>query len=355
VAGDSHLTLPVIDVDLATLRSRELLPFRSGIAAGARLVMLGHLAVPAVTGTHSIPATLAPELSGALLRDELGFQGVSVTDALDMGALASFGSLPELAVRAALAGDDLLLTAHEAGLEDEAIAALTEAIHSGRLGPVASRAAARRVQELRRWVARRPAQPALTVLRSAEHLELARETAERSITLLRDQQGFLPLRPGQRLVVVAPAPADLTPADTSSYLSFGLADAVRAEGFPVDEIVLPMDPTDLDVGSVRIALARGGSGPGPVALVGTIDALVHTGQARLVEVIVAAGTPTIAVALRTPVDLAAYPRVRSAIATYGLQPPTLRALAAALAGSIPFRGRLPVRLPALMERQTGAG
>ena len=118
VAGDSHHGLPVSSVDAATLRSRELVPFRAGIEAGARLVMLGHLAVPALTDGHVTPATLAPELARALLRDELGFEGVSVTDALDMGALYSAAGpgafaaeLPAIAVGAARAGLDLLLTA----------------------------------------------------------------------------------------------------------------------------------------------------------------------------------------------------------------------------------------------------
>ena len=111
VAGDSHLSLPVLDVDEGRLRARELAPFRAGIAAGARIVMLGHLAVPALTGSRSVPATLAPEVARDLLRNELGFRGVTITDALDMGALGPFGRLPELAVLAAAAGNDLLLSA----------------------------------------------------------------------------------------------------------------------------------------------------------------------------------------------------------------------------------------------------
>jgi beta-N-acetylhexosaminidase len=351
VAGDSHLGLPVLEVDEATLRSRELVPFRTGISAGARLVMLGHLAVPAMTGNRSVPATLAPELANGLLRVELGFKGVSVTDALDMGALAPFGPLPQLAVLAAAAGNDLLLTAHEAGIEEEALDALAAAIRSGRLDLTASRDSARRVRALRRWLVGRSGQPPLSVVGSVEHRALARETAERSITLLRDQPGLLPLHPGQRVVVVAPLPADLTPADTSSYLRLGLADALRFEGLAADEIVVPMDPTDADVASIRAVVAcaapdelgrnRVGS---HVVVIGTIDALVHAGQARLVEALVAAGVPTVAVALRAPVDLAAYPAAGTATATYGLQPPTLQALAATLSGRIPFRGRLPVRL-----------
>ena len=81
-----------------------------------------------------------------------------------------------------------------------------------------------------------------------------------------------------------------------------------------------------------------------VVVVGTIDAIAHEGQARLVEALAETGVPLIAVALRTPVDVLAYPVVGTALATYGSQPPNLTALAAALIGRIPFTGRLPVRL-----------
>jgi beta-N-acetylhexosaminidase len=344
VAGDSHLSLPVLDIDEDRLRARELAPFRAGISAGARLVMLGHLAVPALTGNRSVPATLAVEVAGNLVRDELGFRGVTITDALDMGALATFGRLPELAVLAAAAGNDLLLSAHPTDLEDEAVAALAAAMRSGRLDLAVSKAAARRIRTLRRWLAGGPGQPALSVVGSVEHRALAREIAERSITLLRDREGLLPVDPGRHIDVVTPQPGDLTPADTSSYLRLSLADALRSEGLHVDELVIEMDPSDGEIATVRASLAASlAAAPGGLAVVGTIDALAHPQQARLVTALVEAGIPTVAVALRTPLDLGAYPTVGTALATYGLQPPTLEALARAVTGRIAFQGRLPVR------------
>jgi len=339
VAGDSHLSLPILDIAEGRLRAHELPPFRSGIAAGARLVMLGHLAVPALTGNRSIPATLAPEVARDLVRDELRFRGVTVTDALDMGALVPFGRLPDLAVLAAAAGNDLLLSAHQTDLEDEAVEALAEAIRSGRLERAASKAAVWRIRTLRRWLVGGARQPPLSVVGSAEHRALAREIAERSITLLRDRVGLMPMGPGQQITVIAPRPGDLTPADTSSYLRLSLADALRAEGLHVAELVMELDPSDAEIAAVRAAL---GTMPGSLAIVGTIDALAHPQQARLVSAFVEARIPTVAIALRTPLDLGAYPTVDTALATYGQQPPTLEALARAITGGIPFQGRLPV-------------
>jgi beta-N-acetylhexosaminidase len=374
VAGDSHHGLPVSPIDTATLRSRELVPFRAGIRAGARLVMLGHLAVPAATSGRAVPATLAPELARDLLRDELGFGGVSITDALDMGALyvdeagvSAPATLATIALRAVEAGVDLLLTLHSTELEDRTFEVLVEAARDGRLDGAELRAAAGRVRRLRRWIGR-VHRPPLAVVGSAAHLSLAREIGERSATLLRDRERLVPLRPGAglRLVVVTPRPVDLTPADTSSYLSLGLADSLRSVGLRVDEIVMPIDPAAADVAAIRAAVgaivaeaaateARSAGATGSagatdsagrvVAVVGTIDALVHTGQARIADELVAAGMPVIGIALRTPVDCVAHPSVGTAVGTYGSQPPNLHAVAAALVGRIPFRGRLPIRLP----------
>ena len=352
VAGDSHHGLPVSPVDAVTLRSREIVPFRAGIGAGARLVMLGHLAVPAATDGRTVPATLAPELARALLRDELGFEGVTVSDALDMAALyssagpgAAAKELPDIAVRAAAAGLDLLLTLHDPVLEDLVVDALVDAARSGRLPPADVRSSARRIRSLRAWLGQ-TGQPPLSVVGSAAHAELAREIAERSSTLIRDRDGLLPMRPDgiDRVVVFSPRPVDLTPADTSSYLRLGLAEVLRETGFRVDGIDMPLDPTPADIGALAEAAGPGtASAKRVLAVVGSIDALVHDRQARLVDALVRRGVPVIAVALRTPVDVLAYPSVGTALATYGSQPPNLRALATGLVGRIPFTGRLPVR------------
>lgn len=353
VDGDSHHGLPVATVDGATLRARELVPFRAGIRAGARLVMLGHLAVPAATDGRLVAATLAPELAADLLRGELGFAGVSVTDALDMGALGDRDSLPEIVSQSVRAGVDLMLTLHPYALEERALDALNAEAEAGTLDPAAARASARRVRALRRWLGRAPAQPRLDIVGSAGHVALAREIAERAVTLVRDRADLVPLRPPAdgpwRIVVIAPRPVDLTPADTSSYAGMGLADALRdalrsgplpgSQRASVEAVEAPLNPEPAAIAALRRAVAGA-----TITIVGTVDALVHTGQARLVEGLSGDGMSVIAIALRTPFDLAAYPGVGTYGCTYGIQDPNLRAMAQALLGRIPFRGRLPVTL-----------
>lgn len=348
-AGDSHLGLPVARIDGATLREQVLPPFRDGIRAGARLVMLGHIAVPAMTGGRSVAATFAPELAVDLLRDELGFAGVSVTDALDMGALGDTDALPEIVSQSVAAGLDLMLTLHPDALVERALDELVDAAAAGHLDVEALRSSARRIRSLRRWLGRAPVQPGIEAVGSADHAALAREIAERAVTLVRDRAHLVPLRPPAngpwRIVVLAPRPVDLTPADTSSFASLGLADALReALGSAgataiVDALEMPLDP---DAPAIRAFVEAAASKT--VTIVGSIDALDHPGQGRLVEALSARGAPVIGVALRTPYDLAAYPAIGTYACTYGIQPPNLRAMADALLGRIPFRGRLPVRL-----------
>jgi beta-N-acetylhexosaminidase len=152
-AQDSHLTLPYVDAPLSTLRARELVPFAAAVAAGAASVMTSHLVVPALD--PDLPATLsAPVL--ALLRDELGYDGVIVSDALDMAGASGARSIPSAAVAALAAGVDLVCTGpdKESRLVRDIQAAIIAAVHSGAL-PLARLAdAASRVDQLPRTVAR---------------------------------------------------------------------------------------------------------------------------------------------------------------------------------------------------------
>lgn len=147
-AQDSHLALPVIDADLETLRARELVPFRAAIEAGARTIMTSHILIPQVDA--EFPATHSRRILQGLLREELGFDGVIVSDALDMKGASGIHGIPEAAVRALDAGCDLLCigtenTDSELGeIEDRVLAAIAD----GRLSIERVLEAALRVREL---------------------------------------------------------------------------------------------------------------------------------------------------------------------------------------------------------------
>jgi beta-N-acetylhexosaminidase len=140
--------------------------------------------------------------------------------------------------------------------------------------------------------------------------------------------------------VVEPRPRDLTPADTTSWIpAGGLAAALRERWPGLEGIVV-----EAPIPESEIAAIAGRAGDAVLVILGTVDALGEPSQASLARLLVAGGARVVAVALRAPWDADAYPEVGTVVATYGIQPPSLRAVAAALAGDAPLTGRAPVRL-----------
>ena len=346
---DTHYRLAVVRRGRDDFMTRELVPFRAGLEAGARVVMSGHFALPALTGDESLPCTLSAAAMTDLLRGVLGFDGVATTDALDMKALAQGEAQAIDAVCAVRAGNDLLLGTVDPSMRHRLAAAVGQALVRGLIDDAAVEHSRRRVAALRRWLATVDA-PGQDIVGCAEHRALARQLAERSITLVRDEAGMLPLRPAeeQRVLVVEPRPADLTPADTSSTVTVGLAEAIRRRHRRTEGIEIDIAPRPAEIAAVR-ERARGCD----LLVLGTISANLQPGQAEVANALLEAGPPTVSVALRTPWDLLAYPRAVTHVCSFGILQPTIDALVAALWGEAPFGGRLPVELAGLYPRGHG--
>jgi beta-N-acetylhexosaminidase len=339
---DSHHQMEVLLHDEIRLRTIELVPFQAAVQSGVKTILTAHIALPNYDKGYQRPATLSPRILRGLLRDEMKFDGVIISDALDMHAVQQGPLHLVETIAGAQAGLDLLLLT---SFIDQAsiYEALLLATRRGLLNENEMRASVERISALKRWSAQ-PQQPDLSVVGCLEHAALASEIAQKSITLVRDVTQQLPLRLAAevRLAVIVPQPKDLTPADTSSYDRPALADAIRAYHPAVDEILMPMEPSEADVA----ALVDRAAGAERV-IVGTINAHQHRGQAALVNALLDQGQSVIALALRMPYDMIAYPRVSTYLCTYSLQPASLQAVAQALWGHIPCVGQLPVELPEL--------
>ena len=142
-----------------------------------------------------------------------------------------------------------------------------------------------------------------------------------------------------RIAVIMPQPKDLTPADTSSFIMPGLATAVRAHHPHVDEFITSHPPTAAEIANLHDKAAEY-----DLIILGTLSASMDEMQAELVNVLLATAVPTLTVALRTPYDLTAYPQAQTHVCSYSILPASMRALAAALFGTNPFAGKLPVQL-----------
>jgi beta-N-acetylhexosaminidase len=343
-ASDSHHGIPVVHHQKERLWQVELPPFQAAIHEDVKLVMSAHLSLPALSGHEDVPSTLSPAVLKGLLRNELGYKGVIVTDAMDMKAIQQGEGLGEDAVKAALAGCDLLLLTTNPEDHRHVHQHLLQAVQNGSIGTSELFDSAQRVHVLKEWLMSQPPPPDLSIVGCASHRKLADEIASRSLTLVRDQAHILPLQleEGQRLAVVMPQPLDLTPADTSSYLKPSLAPVLRNYYPHVDEIIVPHSPQDQDIAAVLEQIRDC-----QAVVLGTINAYSEPCQAALVKAVLSTNITTILVAFRMPYDLGAFPDAPTYLCTYSLLDPCMFALAKVLRGETRAFGRLPVSIPGL--------
>lgn len=333
---DPHYELPRMDLELNRLRQVELPPFVAGIAAGANLVMTGHYSVPALTGSDETPVSMSEGAINGFVRGELGFGGLVITDALDMGALdQGAGQIVDI-IACLRGGTDLLLVMPERDLLDRARLAVTRGSNRGLIPEATLDASWRRLSAVRRSLRPPDLRPELV----GSHHDLAEDLARGSVTLVRNEAGLVPILDAERVLVLEPESTNVTPADTTSQYQPGLATTIREFHDGVTGVVYPHDPDENAVSGI-VNRAHGHD----VVIVATVNS--PPGQVDLVEAMMGTRVPLITVALREPQDLGSYPHVATHICTYSGHTPSLRALAEGLFGGQPFAGRLPVSIPSL--------
>jgi len=341
---DSHIGLPRIAAGYGRLDSLELAPFRAGISAGADVVMSAHIVLPDLTGPEE-PATLSAAVLTGLLRDSLGFRGLVVTDALDMGAIVSKYGAGEAAVRAFLAGADLLLIPADA---DSAASALTAAVASGRITAARLDASVRRVLQVKQRLGlfeRRlaPLDSIMPVVGSKRFQDAANDMAVRSLTLVRDIGGPLHALRAKRSRFALVAYGD----ELNSFVGQRILELLRQGGDTVDFFRLwPMSGTP-SYDSARAVIARApavvfAANVRPISGRGTIALPDSLAQLMLAT---DTGRPTVVVSLGSPYLLSQAPTVKSYLIAWSGVRASERAVALALLGKVPITGRLPISLP----------
>ena len=333
---DSHKELPEILSPRSRLDAVELVPFRSAIAADVPAIMSAHLTIPAL-GAAQQPATLSRAVMTDVLRGELGFRGLCVTDDLEMEALARSGGQAVAGAAALQAGVDHLLFRFDEGAQLEGHRLLVDAFLSGRVPARRLDEAVTRVLEAKaRWnVLDAPTAPAFDLEADrAEALDLARQ----SITVLR--AAGLPLR--GRVLAVSYGRPDITIVDEQPTLAEVVTRIIPGARAHRIERLTP----------AGIGAAVGAAQDADVVVVGTYDALGDPVQAELVTALQRV-RPTVAVALRAPYDVLAYAGVGGFVCAYSGREPALIAAVEVMAGARPPLGRLPVDVRDLYR--TGAG
>jgi beta-N-acetylhexosaminidase len=328
---DSHLALPRVNVDAATLRNRDLVPFARAIAAGAAsIVMTAHIVLEALDPIA--PATLsAPVLTG-LLRDELGFGGVIATDCLEMDAIAATIGTSAGAVRALAAGADLLLMSHRLDRARAAVDAIVAAVEGGEVPLARLQSAAARVRGLReRYAVLRPFAGELD-------LDLPQRAAQRAVTLVR---GDVRLRPGKPVSVISFEGTIADGAAGARPASPSLSAALRArrQKSELMRVALEPDPADVDVLLAHLPAL----GDRNFVLV-IRRAHLYPAQRAAVERIIERVPDAILVSAREPYDAALFAGARNVACIYGDEELSLEGCADVLAARAPAGGSLPVHI-----------
>jgi beta-N-acetylhexosaminidase len=337
-AVDSHYGFPVITHSRELWEKLDAVPFRAAIRAGIDCVMTAHIQFPALDDSGD-PATLSHPILTGILRGELGYDGVVVTDSLTMeGVRTKYGDdrVPVLALKA---GADQLLNPPDLSVAWNAV---LKAVRDGELTEARLDESILRILRLkarlglfeRPYVSRAGVD---RVVGTKAHLAAADRIAERTTTLLVNEGSLLPLSPRThaRLLVVGADPA--SPSGTTGPPTGVLARALTALGFTATALSTGTAPS-----AATIAAAVSAARDADAVVVATYNVTAGSSQKTLVEQLAATGRPVVAIAVRNPYDVAQLPSIPAHLATYSWTDVELRAAARVIAGKVAPRGRLPV-------------
>jgi beta-N-acetylhexosaminidase len=335
-ATDSHTGLPVIDHTREEWQRIDRPPFQAAVDAGIEAIMTAHIVVPALDPSGD-PATLSRPIITGVLRKEMGYDGVVITDALTMqGVRDKYGDdrVPVLALKA---GVDMLLMPPDFRL---AYASVLRAVRTGEVSEGRVDQSLRRILALK-WDLGLVEDPFVDEsavpdrVGTPEHYAAAQEITDRTVTLLKNDDGTLPLTRDSG------DSAFVTGWGVSSTTT--VADEVRKRGLTAD-----VDETGTNPNAAEVEAAVTQAQQHDLTVVVTNGAWrdANAGQQNLVRRLTETGKPVIAVAARDPYDIAAFPGVPAYLATYGYTGVSLRSLARVLFGEVAPSGALPVTIPA---------
>jgi beta-N-acetylhexosaminidase len=380
-ATDSHRGLPEIDVTRERLNSVELVPFRAAVNAGVGAVMDGHIGLPLIDPTAitplardvklkaietdeageivvekgTMPTTLSPVMN-KILRNELSFDGLIVTDAMSMSGLTLYFTQEEASVRALEAGADLLLKPADT---DAAFRGVRDAVKSGRLTEKRIEESVRKVLAAKYdlgLVEQRitPLDGIDRLVAGKDTLKLAEEIAEHAITLVRNDAKLLPLNLPPNATIFNLA---ITNGDDRLWITQPFVAALARSGRKVVTVVLDDRSSEAEVKKALDLSSRAD------LVIAALYGRVRSGQARSValpepgsralDMLIARKAPLIGISFGNPYLLSSFPKLQTYMVAFGDMESLQEASAEALLGQIDITGRLPISLPGLYPRGTG--
>ncbi|MBW5445016.1 beta-N-acetylhexosaminidase [Cohnella sp. CFH 77786] len=335
-ASDSHYELPVVPHDRERLDQVELVPFRKAIERGVDSIMTAHVVFPAFE-EDGVPATLSRRILTGLLREQLGFEGVIVTDCLEMNAISETIGVARGAVQAIQAGADLVLVSHRIDRQIAALEAVLEAVHAGEIPESRIDDAVERIWKLKE--SRGLFGDIAQVADRAAAGEVARRLSEKAVTVVKGRSE-LPLPKNGTVTVIWTEARKGTEVIEVIAQRWTLGAALEAEGYAVREVRIGIEPTHREAESCFLAA----EGSGTVVFV-SYDAGFSPAQSRLIHALAERPDRKFAlVAGRTPYDLLTAPDVPVYLCAYENKPLMMSAVAGVLSGRLSATARLPVTI-----------
>ena len=374
---DSHRGLPIIDHSLASLEKTELVPFREAINDGVASIMIAHIALPQIDAEEikplknyqggdsergaeivdqkaTVPATLSEKVQTELLRKQMGFKGLIVTDAMSMSGLTLYVTQEEAGVRAFLAGADILEKPSDT---DAMIRGLVNAVRSGRITQQRLDESVRKILAWKfqvglakdRFV---PIDSIDKIVSGPESDQLAAEIAEKAITLVRNDAGLIPMNKNTRVAVLAISNG------FDPEVTFGpLTRELRANGVKFDAALIQENTSP-----EQVAKAREMVNNADIVIAG-LYGRVRSGQrnsaglpdsgARILRELIANNKKIVGLSFGNPYILDAFPQMKTYVVAYGDMPALQRSTVNAIFGMQDITGKLPISLPGLYPRGAG--
>ena len=352
---DSHLGLPTVPHSRERLDQVELVPFRAGIAAGAEAVMVAHVEMPALDTTAG-PATFSRAVVTGLLREQLGFTGLIVSDAMNMSAVTAMGTAGQNAVKAFLAGIDLILDSRDTM---DAFRGLKAAVESGQIPRDRLEASVRRILTAKARLGLHRSRTASLeqlpqVVGSRRHQAFAQQVSDRAVTLIKDERGQVPLKLGAEKSVlylsVLDHPGQWRIAAPSRTLLPALKERWRdteaveiSDATTPNELALVRSMAGRFDAMVAGVFVRASSGSGRLDLAAPVARLLQD----LARASARRGQPMVTVFFGNPYVPLTVPELPAMLETYDFSDYAELSAVRAMAGEIPIGGKLPISLPGL--------
>jgi len=376
-AVDSHRGLPIIDYSKQRLEQTELVPFRRAVDAGIGAVMIAHIALPQIDNeevkplknfiqgdaeagaeivnqTATIPATLSSKVQTDILRKEMGFKGLIVSDAMSMSGLTIYFTQEEAGVRAFLAGTDILEKPADV---DAMLRGLKAAVASGRISMERLDDSVRRQlawkHELGLFKQRiTPLDQIDRIVSNAETVALTDEIATKAITLVRASGTDLPLSPAKKITVLG-----ISNGFDGGSVMAPLVSTLRSNGLRFTPAYVQENSVQEQIDAARKAVREADTIV--VGLYGRVrsgaknSVGVPENGAAIIREAFASHKNVIGISFGNPYILSSFPQMKTYIVAYGDMPSLQRAAARSILGTQDITGHLPISLPGLYPRGTG--